>query len=702
MYLGAWSPDGRFIVDAFGRVFSSETLELLRTLDLPAQPGMYSSLYTPFWPAADEIVLISQSPNRTYASGSLYRFHPSGRKVASLEPPQLLSVGSATLDENDSVRTAHISSLGLCALGQWEATGKPLGVKFSEAQQTVRYDGYPWNSVTGHMAITHGAWGPVMIIDRHGKTVRSIPVRGAKLAWSSDGKRLSMMNYSNQPVEPYGKVTVYGESDVPEFESLPLTGNSSFGPVWSPDGRWLLWDLQDPASPESSLVKFVDMHSQEKSIQSLILPGASGGRWMSFSPDSQWLAIFSGSPAGQTAWLQRMSDLKLFEKKLETAGSAWNPLAGCWASDSTRVILGEIFDVDTAEGLKRLGKFYSDAPRPQLLAFNADKKTLWSESLDDRKFGIKDFDGQQIAEFASSGQLRPGHSDPYQARLQSEDNLVFLTVPAVPSEYSTTTGLLNLKEPGIRWTGLAYDNGQQITLSPGGEILHGPENIDQYVIHTINYPGGVIASVTRQELVDRATASPEQKAVLWASDLRTVIRIQDASEPWTAEPALAVSEFPAAASVVELDFSGHLQIADPELQHLPRFSSLTRLSLANTGLSVLPDFSGLLSLAELDLSQTLITSLTGLQNCQSLRKLELAGLQLDAASWQIIGANTGLESLNLSNTTLDSLSALDLHSLKSLKNLDVRGTKITESDIASLKAALPGCEVLSSSTGPAE
>jgi Leucine-rich repeat (LRR) protein len=138
------------------------------------------------------------------------------------------------------------------------------------------------------------------------------------------------------------------------------------------------------------------------------------------------------------------------------------------------------------------------------------------------------------------------------------------------------------------------------------------------------------------------------------------------------------------------------------MQHLPRFTSLAKLSLARTGLSVIPDCGGLLNLAELDLSQTQITSLTGIKNCQSLRRLQLSGLQLDPASWQTIGSNTGLESLNLSNTTLDSLSVLDLYSLKSLKDLDVRGTKLTESDITSLKAALPGCEVLSGSEVPAD
>ena len=694
LHFGAWSPDGRFLVDGNHRVFSSETLDLLRTLELPTRPGHFASLFTPFWPAADEIVLVSQSPGRLYASGTVLRFHPSGRRISSSEPPQLLSVGAATLGEEDVVHTAHLSSLGFCSLGFWDKTGRPLGVKFTETQQAMRDDGFSWNPVSGHIAMTHGAWGPVNVLDPDGNTVRSIPVRGLKLAWSGDGKRLSMVDHTDHEAGPFGKIAIYGESSVPEFES-PLLPGYTFAPKWSPDGRWLVWDLLDDAVPEQAQLHLVDMHSNEKTVQNIVLPSTAGMRWMEFSPDSKWLAIHNNTPPHQGACLLRMADLKIFEKKPETTSSTWNAHAGCWSSDSRRVVMGDLYDVDPDSGLNRTGTFYCDGLRHQLLAFTPDNKALWTESPYDRKFGIKDSDGQQIAEFAASGILRAGHASPYQARLQSEDNLLFLTIPAWPSEHMTSTGLLNLKEPGIRWTGLAYDNGQQITIGPGGEILHGPENIDQYVIHTINYPGGVTMPVTRQELIERATASAEQKAILWASDLRAVIRMQDAAEPWTAEPALAVSEFPAAASVVELDFSGHLQIADAELQHLPRFANLVKLSLANTTLSVVPDCSGLLSLAELDLSQTKITSLTGIQNCQSLRRLELSGLQLDAASWQTIGANAGLQSLNLSNTILDSLSALDLYSLKSLQHLDVRGTKLTDSDITSLKAALPGCQVLS-------
>lgn len=691
MYLAAWSPDGRFIVDGNRRVFSSETLELLRTLDLPATHGHINNSFTPFWPAADEIVLISQSPNRIYASGSVFRFHPSGRLLASLESPQLLSVGSATLIEDDSVRTAHLSSLGSCRLAEWEESGRPVGVKLTDAQQVSLFIGLSsWNPVNGHVAIGHGAWEPVNIVDREGKTVRSIPVKGFNLAWSGDGKRISMMNRE----VPTGKVTVYGESDVPEFDSEPLPGNS-FAPMWSPDGRWLIWDLVDDRVPEEALLYFVNMHAVEKKVQSIPLPATAGIKWMGFSPDSQWLAVLNNSSPIQVSCLLRMSDKKTFEQRREFRSSNGHAFAGCWSSDSRRVVLGDVFDVDPAEGLKRVGSFHCDASLPQLLAFTPDNKGLWTQTPYDRKLGIKNFDDQQIAEFAVSALLRPGHTDAGQAKLQSADNLIFLTIPAHPSEHTTSTGLLNLKEPGIRWTGLAYENGQQITLGPGGEILHGPENIDQYVTHTINYPGGVTTAVTRQQLIERANASPEQKAMLWARDLRAVIRTQDATEPWTAEPTLAVSDFPAATSVIELDFSGHLQIADTELQHLLRFTSLVKLSLATTALTVVPDCSGLLSLAELDLSQTRITSLTGLQNCQSLRRLELTSLQLDAASWQIIGSNTGLESLNLSNTSLDSLSALDLHPLKSLKKLDVRGTKLTESDSESLRTALPACEILS-------
>ena len=699
MYLAAWSPDGRFIVDGYRRVFSSETLELLRTLELAADHGHYNNTFTPFWPAADEIVLLSQSPNRTYASGSVFRFHPSGRRLASLESPQLLSVGSATLAEEDSVRTVHLSSLGFCSLGQWEESGRPLGVKLTNAQHSMQEDSPSWNPVNGHMLISSGSWSPVHVVDREGRTVRSIPEKGTNLAWSGDGKRLSMVNRS---IEGFGIIAVYGESEVPEFESPPLAGYVYSSPSWSPDGRWLIWDVGHDPVPEEALLYFVDMHSEDKTVQSITLPAAAGTRWMAFSPDSQWIAVFNNTPPNPTACLLRMSDLKVFEKRPETTSSTWNALAGCWASDSSKVVLGDLYDVDPAAGLERVGKFYCDALRPQLLAFTADNKALWTESPYDRKFGIKDLDGQQVVELAASGYLRPGHIDPNQAKLQSEDNLVFLSIPVYPSQHTTSTGVLNLKQPGIRWTGLAYDNGQQVTLSPGGEILHGPANIDQYVIHTINYPGGITTPVTRQELIDRAIASPEQKAIFWASDLRAVIRIQDASEPWSAEPALPVSDYPAAKAIVELDFSGHLQITNAELLHLSRFNSLVKLSIAKTTLSAIPDCSQLSNLAELDLSQTQITSLTGLQNCQSLRRLELTSLQLDAASWQTLASLTGLESLNLSNTTLDSLSALDLSPLKSLKHLDVRGTKLTESDVTSLKAAFPDCEVLSGTTVPVE
>lgn len=698
IYLAAWSPDGRFIVDAYRKVFSSETLEHLRTLELPATHRQHANVFTPFWPTANEIVMVSQTISRLFSSGSILRFHPSGRQLPSIEPPQLLSVGSASLAEKDAVCTVHLSSLGFCGIGRWDESGQPLGVKFTEVQQATQDGEFPRNPLNGHIAFMHGGGGAVLVTDREGKTVRTIPVRGFNLGWSGDGQRISMVNRS---VDPYGRVTVYGESEIPEFESEPLSGYS-FTPMWSPDGRWLVWDLVDDRIPEEAQLFFVDMHADMKTVQSITMPATAGLKWMGFSPDSQWLGVLNYSPPNQVSCLLRMSDLKTFEQRREFQSSNGHSLAGCWSSDSRRVVLGDLFDVDPVEGLKRVGKFHCDASVPQLLAFTADNKSLWTTSPYDQKFGIKDFDGQSIAEFAASGQMRPGHKDPYQAKLQSENNLVFMAVPANAMEHTASAGLLNLKEPGIRWTGLTYEDGQQITLSAGGQVLHGPENIDQYVIHTINYPGGVTKAVTRQELVARATASPEQKAVLWARDLGASIRVHDLSETWSAEPALPIFDYPALATVTELDFSGHLQISDAELNYLTQFTGLRTLSIAKTTLKVTPDCSQLSNLAVLDLSQTQITSLTGIQNCQSLRSLNVAGLQLDPSASQIIASLTGLEILNLNRTSLDSLSALDLHSLKSLKQVDVRDTKLTEPDVVSLQTALPGCEVLSGSMPESE
>ncbi len=683
----AWSPDGRFLVDDQRRIYSSETFEVVRTLELPEGHPQAAGVCSPFWLDANEIFCVSRSPGRDYANGAILRFHPSGRQIPSPEIPQPISVGSATLMKEDSVEAMHLTTRAFNGLSRWSKSGEPLGVVFTEARQNVPYS-FSWNPVDGRIAVGYPGSGPLSILNSDGKNVRTIP-SVATFAWSGDGKWLAV---DDRSMGPFGCLSVYGESDTPAFQSDPFPGYI-FAPIWSPDGRWLIWDVVDDNPPQNATVNILDMDSDQKLVQSLVIPSFAGIRWAAFSPDSQWLAVQNNDPARREATLIRMSDFKRFEQPVMCKTQGVHALSGCWSGDSQRVLLGDLFDVSPDAGLTRRGTIGLDPARTQVAAFTSDNEAVWMQSASDRRAGVRSPEDVVLSEFGMSGKMLPGHSDPTQAKLQSPESLLFLSNPSQTGEMAVETGLINLTEPGLRWTGLAFDDGKQLTLSAGGEILHGPDNIDLYVIHTINYPGGVTMPVMRQELVDRAVASPEQKAVLWASDVRAVIHT-DGPSLWTPEPALAVAEYPSAKLVVELDFSGHQQIADAELQHLSQFTNLIKLSLAKTPLTMIPDCSSLSQLAELDLSGTRVTSLGAIQKCRALRKLELSGLQLDASSWQIIASLSGLESLNLSHTSLDGLSVLELFALKDLKHLDVRATQLTESDAAALQSAIPSCQVL--------
>ena len=685
----AWSPDGRFLIDDHRRIYSTETFEIVRTLELPEGHPQAAGVFSPFWLAAEEIVCVSRSSGRDYANGSILRFHPSGRQLPSPETPQPLSIGAATLSQGDSVQAVHLATQAFSGLSRWSKSGEALGVVFTDLRQPVQYS-FSWNRTDGRIAVGHPGTGPLSILNSEGKTVRTIP-GAATFAWSGDGKWLAVDDRSKGQ---FGCLSVYGDSDAPVFQSDPFTGYI-FAPIWSPDGRWLIWDVVDDSRQQYATVNILDMNADTKSVQSLVIPSFAGIRWAAFSPDSQWLAVQNNAPTEREATLIRMSDFKEFKQPVNCRTNGVHALSGCWSADSKRVLLGDVFDVSSDSGLTRRGAIGCDPARLQLAAFSPDNQAVWMQSPTESKFGVRNFDDLVVSEFGVSGRMLPGHSDATQAKLQSPESLLFISNPIQSGEHAVETGLIDLIEPGLRWIGLAFDDGKQITLSPGGEILHGAESIDRYVIHTINYPGGVTMPVTRHELVDRAGAGPAQKAMLWASDLRALIRTHDRTEPWSAIPALAAVDYPSANLVVELDFSGHLQIADAELQHLSHFSGLVKLSLARTSLSTIPDCHSLSQLAELDLSHTRIASLAGLRNCQSLRKLELSGLALDASSWQIIASLAGLETLNLSRTPLDGLSALELFALKDLKHLDLRGTKLSESDVAAIQSALPGCQVLS-------
>jgi serine/threonine protein kinase/WD40 repeat protein len=685
----AWSPDGRFLVDGTRRIFSVETLEPVKTLNLPERHPNLNSYFVPFWPKDDRIVLVSIANTRICLSGAVLQFHPSGRLLPSFNFPQPLGVGSASLSKDGSLKVAHLSGGTATAISQWEKDGQPEQIAFSDVWQPAPTVTQSWNPVSEEIAITRYP-GAVQILNPNGETVRSKSMSGQYLMWSGDGRRLCIV--TTDPDHPLGRIFVYGDTETPEFVSEPLKAHV-FSPTWSADGRWLAWDIYDEAK-KTLEIHILDVNSKEKTIHRIAQQGTGLQRWMAFSPDSQWLAVLRNEMPTRTATVIHMPDLVKFE--VPQNSDSWSPTTsnGCWSLDSRRVLLGELFDVDVEKGLTKVGTLQCDPARPMLVAFAKDQDHLWLDDRYGQRLRVMDSEAKTLFEFGTSARLYPGHSDPFQARLRDSDSLVFRGSAALTSDVAVFAGLINLQEPGIRWTGIAFDDGQQISLSPGGEILSGPKDIDRYFVHTIRYPGGCRIPVTREGLLDRCSASSEQRAMMWASDLQARVLLEGRDEPWTTAGALPVSEYPDAGLVRELDVSGFLEISDAELVHIARFVSLQTLKLSHTTLSQFPEISGLSQLESVDLSWTAFTSVESVPNKDRLRNLNLSGLKLDDSMSQHLSSLTNLESLDLSHTPLTGFSALELRSLTNLKRLDVRETQLTEVDVVKLRENLPGCEVL--------
>jgi serine/threonine-protein kinase len=128
------------------------------------------------------------------------------------------------------------------------------------------------------------------------------------LVWvDRDGKETSITqekrHYLYPRISPDGKrmaVTVAGYVSVYDFESdsfsrLTFEDQSASHPIWSPDGRWLMFQ-SGPAGGEGGLVRqpFDGSRSQERLTSRDQFPG-------SWSPDGQYVVFSqSGDPGGQS------------------------------------------------------------------------------------------------------------------------------------------------------------------------------------------------------------------------------------------------------------------------------------------------------------------------------------------------------------------------------------------------------------------
>ncbi len=142
-----------------------------------------------------------------------------------------------------------------------------------------------------------------------------------------------------------------------------------------------------------------------------------------------------------------------------------------------------------------------------------------------------------------------------------------------------------------------------------------------------------------------------------------------------------------------------VDMSDTAVAALPvlgKLQALKKLSITNGRWDV-RQLPSLPNLQELEFTRnTLLTSADLLQFARfgKLRVLDLSyNGKLDDTGWDSLAAHPALEELVLSNTRLTDASVPTLSTLKKVRKMNLRGTKITSAGLAELKKSLPRCLV---------
>ena len=133
--------------------------------------------------------------------------------------------------------------------------------------------------------------------------------------------------------------------------------------------------------------------------------------------------------------------------------------------------------------------------------------------------------------------------------------------------------------------------------------------------------------------------------------------------------------------VYEVEFAGHTVRSDEK-----------HLAFPAGGITDLTGLNRLNRLEELDLSNNEIANLYAFQVCacrETLRTLNLSGNRISDIS--PLNTLTVLEELDLSNNLIEI--TVGLERMTSLKRLNLSGNPVLEAQLASLRAALPDCEI---------
>lgn len=680
LFYVAWSPDGQYIVDGGRKIREAKTLSTVKQLNLDASDSLATSQLIPYWPKEDEInFLTGRSLDWRSEVGAIRRFHPAGRQLDTFEFPRPLGPLSATFNPDGTISAFYGDRSTNAAIVNW-STAPSSAVMYKTSAGPPNFNEVAWNIHNGRI-LAPAHWLTSSMFDRNGAIVKSFDdLQARSPTWSPDGTQYTL-TLPGTTIHLYSSTQHQTEWQSPRYDHVSE-------PSWSRDGRWLAYSSSNIDWSEDR-IHIVDLQHPDRVIHDFHVSDHDHYAYpLQFSPDGKWLAACRADPKlSQTASeivLIRLQDMKEFRQSIETSAHTHHLV---WSDDALGFRTGDHFTSIVGLSMETKPLAPNSNREMPLCFFLAPNRWLTFGRSDGY---IEDSSGSVIGRLPLG--LRPvsAHNNDGQAQIRFKNQILFLSglnhapVLSVVSVCDFVAGRILQNQ-------IAFEDGAAISVNTAGTLLLSPQNIDRYVAHLIVYPGGRKVAVPRSELLRRAVATADQKAVLWAHDLTAKI-LGSLDNALPLDPS-KVESLPTSGSIQTLDFSKIQEISDGELIQLSQFARLNRLDLSETPIQNLPSLTSLEQLEILNLSGTRVDNIDAFNKHPRLLEVDLSRTPITASSLEFIQFEN-LRSLDLSYTDLDPFALLYLRGLPSLRQLKLIGVELTETDLQPLRTALPDCVIV--------
>ena len=651
----AFSPDGRYFVTNHGDV-RDLTDRVVSGLDV-SEMG-YIQSQDARWVKDDVITFFSA---RTRGPGYSVDFSTSGKLMTKWDHPVPIPQHSYTWTRDAD----RLVSLANPLTFQTEIAAKRFdwGLKVGDVEESGNMSEVTYSSAAFSPTSSDAVFQGAVVFDEKGAVRQRIDGlrTGLFRSWSSDGKQLAIAgDHGTDFVEVYEgtKKVCRLEHNKSQPRGLQWSPSNKHLCVWTDDKKVYLWDIATPAKPLVSH-NFVGI-SRDVSYLS---KDFSAPAW---SPDGSRLAIPTDgavllvSPTGE-------ADIKLPWDK-SSVGTIW------WHPDGKKIIAGNVL-IDVASktsqpigGADRRLHFIHWIDQNQFVGADRNCVYFWDKpSAEPTCLRLPEFHRSHRALVTMP--MRGLNAN------WVSDSGRYLALPiSILFEVGAATGdivIVDLQERKLLWAGITFSDGNRVQVEPTGRVASVPIENGKYIQYMIGYSHERRVPLTSLQFASRIGLSPAHRRLQELIDVGgTVV----ADQPLNDQNQRDSRDLPELDRVQELLLIDcPYDLGDDAFSFGANLPALSKVDFSGSGVS--------------------LKDLAFIQNAPALRTLNISGSTVDNRVAAILPPN--LHELDVSNTDVGDFLVRDLRLLKSLRKVDVSGTRVTQKAIDELAKQKPECEIVS-------